>query len=371
MEKTPMLTQIDSVPSLMEELLPLLRQKVQTLAADPRLRNARKLVLVGCGDSYCAAMAVRPLFCQITSMEIQVATAIEVARCDSRRALMRGGEKTVFVFISNSGTVSRIVEAARRIRQFGGVTVAVTGSQRSPLYGVTDMGLTMEIPKLCGGPGMRSYTASMMALAALAVQLAQEEDDCREAQQLWQQLCDLPPVLQDMLPRWDTAAKQLALLLRESRAFEFIGCGSNYANGWFAYAKELEVAGRPASAHNTEDWLHMNYFIKDVEGTATFQFIRSKAGDYSRSCELRQVAAQMGRPLVVLTDEPVESQWQMTLPAVENLLLDCFVGYLPVSMVLGHIAALLGEEDFRATRDHWTACIDFATVAASQQIVLE
>ena len=170
------------------------------------------------------------------------------------------------------------------------------------------------------------------------------------------------------------AGAEIAPRLASARAFEFIGTAGDYANSFFAYAKELETLGLPASAHNTEDWLHMNYFISDVEGTATFQFVRREHGGYSRSCELRDVAAEMGRPLVVLTDEPEERKdaaWQMSLPAGEEPLLDPLTGYLPVSLAVGHLAQLLGGVDFRGTRDHWTACIDFATVAKSRQIILD
>ena len=375
MELSPMMRQIESVPALMTELLPALRQKAAALAADPRLQEAKKLVLVGCGDSYCAALAARPAFAELTGLDAEVSYAIDVARCLSRRALTRH-PGTVYVFISNSGAVSRMVEAAQRITGMGGTVLAVTGSERSPLYGVSSLALTMEIPRLCGGPGMRSYAASVMALYALAVELAREDEDRARAEALWQQLLALPPVLEGMMPLWQQQAAALAPKLASARAFEFIGTAGDYANSFFAYAKELETIGLPASAHNTEDWLHMNYFILDVEGTATFQFVRHKEGGYSRSCELRDVAAEMGRPLVVLTDEPEEAQpserpWRMSLPAGTEPLLDPLTGYLPVSLAVGHLAQLLGGEDFRGTRDHWTACIDFATVAKSRQIILD
>lgn len=370
MEPTPMMQQIESVPSLMAELLPQLHRKAAALAADPRLQNAQKLVLVGCGDSYCAALAARPAFAELTGLEAEVAYAIDIARSLSRRALTRH-PGTVYVLISNSGAVSRMVEAARRVTGMGGTVLAVTGSERSPLYGVSSLALTMEIPRLCGGPGMRSYAASVMALYALAVELAREEEDRARAEGLWQQLLQLPAVLGEMMPLWEQQAAGLAPLLKDARAFEFIGTAGDYANSFFAYAKELETIGLPASAHNTEDWLHMNYFISDVEGTATFQFVRREEGGYSRSCELRDVAAGMGRPLVVLTDEPGEDPWRMSLPAGQDPLLDCLTGYLPVSLAVGHLARLLGGEDFRGTRGHWTACIDFATVAGSRQIILD
>lgn len=371
MKNTPMLRQIGGVPALMTELLPVLRQKAAALAADLRLRDARKLVLVGCGDSYCAAVAARQAFGELTDKEAEVMYAVDVARSYSRRALMRNGTGTVYVFISNSGNVSRIVEAAQRITRFGGVTLAITGNERSPLYSETDMGLTMEIPRLCGGPGMRSYAASVMALYALAVELAHEEEDRARADALWEELTALPKQLEELMPVWEQQARELAPRLSQARAFEFIGIAANYANSFFACAKELETIGLPASAHDTEDWLHMNYFISDVTGTVTFQFIRQREGGYSRNCELRKVAGEMGRPLVVLTDEPGEGPWRMTLPQTRELLLDSLIGYLPVSMAIGYLAILLGGEDFRGTRGHWTACINFATVAGSEKIILD
>ena len=40
-------------------------------------------------------------------------------------------------------------------------------------------------------------------------------------------------------------------------------------------------------------------------------------------------------------------------------------------MAIGYLAILLGGEDFRGARGHWTACINFATVAGSEKIILD
>ena len=46
------------------------------------------------------------------------------------------------------------------------------------------------------------------------------------------------------------------------------------------------------------------------------------------------------------------------------------VQYIPLSLVAAHLGRLLGEVDFRGTQDHWTACIDFATIAQSEEVII-
>lgn len=334
-----------------------------------RAEKIRKIILTGCGDSYCAAMAARHMFAEYTSLEVETAPVIELSRYYERRRLTGAGDVLV-VIISNSGNVSRCIELAKRVVSSGGKVLGVTGREDSGLYAHSSLVLKMDIPSFAYAPGIRSYTACIYALFLLAVSVGRGDGTLEEtwAVRLMETLGELEAVLDSRIPGWEQETYQAARRLLPCTSYEWIGSGPGYVNGWFASAKLLETAGRPGGAYNTEDWFHMNYFIKDVDHTATILFTRAEGKDRSRAEELIPVAAGMGRPLLCVTDQPVKGCDWIPVPVLPEELLSVFVDYIPAAMLTMYAGELLQEVYFRDGKDRWTACVDFATISKSRQL---
>ena len=370
--QSSMMKQLYSLPELMAWFRTDLGQKAEQTAALIGERKIRKVILTGCGDSYCAAMAVKHAFLTYTSLDVQVETVIELSRFYGQKHLTGAGDVLVII-ISNSGTVSRCIELAERIRQLGGMVLGVTGKETSGLYRASSLVLKPEIPPFEYAPGIRSYTGCVYALFLLAVYLGcrQEVLGTQQAAAILQELERLEVLIEAGLDQWEQQAADAAKRFVSSTAYEWIGAGPAYASAWFSCAKLLETAGRTGGAYNTEDWFHMNYFIKDVERTATILFARSDARDHSRMTELIPVASEMGRPLLCITDRKMEGIPCLTVPSLKESLLSVFVDYIPAAMLTAYTGELLSETYFRDGKDRWTACVDFATIGKSRIVIIE
>lgn len=370
-QQSPMMQQIYSVPDLMEQMEEPLFMEAERVAKRLAGQGRRfdKVYLTGCGDSYCAAMAAKYAFLEYTEMDAEAAPVIDLSRYYSRRRLAKNA---LVVIISNSGTVARCIELAKRVREAGGTVLAVTGNEQGGLFLNASEAVRLTIPKFVYAPGIRSYCGCLEALCLLALEMGfargeLAEDRRRKARE---NLRKLPGEVRACLPLWDQKALQLAEEWKEMTGFELIGSGPAFAAAAFGSAKALETTGRPAFAQNTEDWFHMNFFVKDVTRTGTILLTGEEPGDISRARELERVALEMGRPLLWVGTAGSEEEPCMSLPKTDEAALYPFLQYLPVSMLFSHLGDQLGEAYFRDGKGRFQACVDCATLIQSEIVLL-
>lgn len=376
--RTAIMKQIFTVP----ELIPALNQQMKVAAGElvkgksasfcawaeggPEVSQYRKIILTGCGDSYCAALASRYAFMEWTGMEVEVITTVDLARYYAKCHLSDG---IITVIISCSGRGARIVEAARRIRRLGGFVVAITEHQDSALALNADQVLLMDIPKVGRGPGLRSYCGCMIALFHMALAMSSRAVG-RGAVEA--EINVLARQLEQHLPEWEKSSLIQAKRCQNATSLEFIGAGCNYASTWFGYAKALEITGLPCWAIDTEDWFHMSFFIRDVYHTPTFLVTNRGHGDESRARELIRVAEEMGRTLICITDNPeLPAACKIITPALTCPLLQVMVQYIPIVMILSYLGEAMGETDFRGGKDNWSACVNLATIVNSEEHLID
>lgn len=373
--QSSMLKQIVSIPDLMDRLYPESINNVKVLLQDPKFKKVKKLILTGCGDSLCSGMAVRTAFMELTNLEIEVATAIDISRLYKKKHLVGKAQEIAIVIVSNSGHVARIIEVAKRIKEMGGIVIAITGNENSQLYKYATDRVKFNLPKFEYAPGIRSYCACLLNLYELAISMAELQKDISSelANTIREELYNLPKRLRETMERWNIQTIQQAEKFKECSSFEFVGVGSDYATGWFGYAKSLETIGRPASSLNTEDWFHMNYFIRDVYKTATILIANEKCPSLTRYEELIKVALEMGRPFLCITDDVNKSdkKFYVLSPRIKYSFLNPLIQYLPIAMMVSHIGDRIGEVYFREGKDNWSACVDCATIIKSKEVIVD
>src|SRR5260370_7449422 len=160
--------------------------------------------MIGCGDSYCAAVAARSFMMEATGRMVEPVEALEFSRY-----LVSYIPARSFVFgVSNSGTVSRTIEGVRLARERGAWTFAVTVSATNRLAETAEtlvkVNATPNIKERPDGtrvitPGTVTYTASMLGLFVAAIALGEKVGhlDAKRSTSLVQQLPRLPHTLPD------------------------------------------------------------------------------------------------------------------------------------------------------------------------------
>ena len=299
-----MCRQVWSLPELLRQQYGCLEPECRKALTTPEIFSIQRIVLTGCGYSHAAAMAVRYAFEALTGIPTEVVPAIELSRYYSESQLGFAPHNPLVIAVSNSGGIARVSEAIQRAVAHGAFALGVTGNPDSPLGRCASRILPLSVPPFESAPGTRSYLVSLLALLLLAIRFGEVRGryTMDQAMDYRADLLAQADALERALPAMDEQIKRLAGEWKDLEAFDFIGAGPDYAAAWFGQAKIYEAVGRYAMCINTEEWLHMNFFMKNVEKIGTVLVCAGGSPAASRALELAGYAGRdMGRPLLAVT----------------------------------------------------------------------
>lgn len=304
-EKTVMLREIALQPEFVSANIDgMLTQMRQVLASrDPG--TLEHCFMIGCGDSYCAAIAARQFMMKATGKFAEPVEALEFSRY-----LVEDLPANAFVFgVSNSGTVSRTIEGVRLAREKGAWTFAVTVSADNKLARAAEtlirVNATPNIKELPDGsrvvtPGSITYTASMLGLFVAAIAIGERlgNIDAAKSRQLVVSLHTTAAAMAAADRPVRALAEEIADSFTADRRTVIVGGGPNYATAYFGMAKWFEALTRPVHLSQLEEWAHEHYFMTD-DKTDTFILLPPGAGR-DRGLEQARAAREMGSRVIVI-----------------------------------------------------------------------
>ncbi len=366
-----------SIPELLEQQYADLEPKTRSVCTFEEIFSFQNIIIVGCGDSRFAGMAVKRTFEKLTGMRTEVMSAIDFSRFYPAGKLGTAPNNPLVIIVSKSGTVARISESAQRARKHGAFVLGVTGNPESPLGLNSSRILKLDIPKFESAPGVRSYLVSLVALTLFAIRLGEVRGKYTmdEAKAMRKDMKSLAGSLNDALSGIDNRMMELAKAWKDMEAFDFIGAGPDEAAAQYGQAKAFEAAGKYASVVNTEEFMHLNCFMRRVDKIGTVLICGSESPALSRAKEVAKVMVNdLKRPSLIITDKegffdvPAENLMIVPKPACEiNSPISLF---LPVAFLMAGIMALTGEESGRGLKDNWAFCQNAAGLKNSEIVIL-
>nr|WP_276511957.1 SIS domain-containing protein [Devosia subaequoris] len=264
--------------------------------------------MIGCGDSYCAAIAVRQFMMKATGRLVEAVEALEFSRY-----LVEDLPANSFVFgVSNSGTVSRTIEGVRLARAKGAWTFAVTVSAENKLAQAAEtlirVNATPNIKELPNGtrvvtPGTVTYTASMLGLYVAAIAIGERIGhlDAAASKVLVEELHATAEAMRAADASTAALAREIAASFTPDRHTVFVGGGPNYATAYFAMAKWFESLTRPAHLSQLEEWAHEHYFMTR-SNVDTFIILPPGPGRI-RGLEQARAAREMESRVIIIAEE--------------------------------------------------------------------
>lgn len=109
---------------------------------------------------------------------------------------------------------------------------------------------------------------------------------------------------------------------------------------------------------NAEEWLHLNFFMRNVERIGTIVVCSGQNRGIVRVKEMLKHAFQdMGRPTAIITDSPASfseiGAEVLQVPKSEFDHSGSLTNYVPCALLMGYISAMIGETYSRGCKDHW------------------
>lgn len=307
-EKTVMLREIALQPEFVKTNIDAMLAHMRQIVANRDPGTLEHGFMIGCGDSYCAALAARQFMMRATGRFVEPVEALEFSRY-----LVGDLPANSFVFgVSNSGTVSRTIEGVRLARDKDAWTFAVTVNAENKLAQTAEtlikVNATPNIKELADGtrvvtPGTITYTASMLGLFIAAIAIGERLGNLDAAKSA-ELIADLHATAAAMAAADRTVAalsEKIAATFTPNRQTVILGGGPSYATAYFAMAKWFEALTRPAHLSQLEEWAHEHYFMTG-EKTDTFIVLPPGAG-YDRGLEQAQAAREMGSRIIIIGEE--------------------------------------------------------------------
>ncbi|TVU02608.1 hypothetical protein EJB05_51875, partial [Eragrostis curvula] len=221
------------------------------------IRRSRRVVFVGCGTSYNAALAARPFVEELTGIPVTMEVASDLL--DRQGPIYR--EDTA-VFVSQSGETADTLLALDYALANGALCVGITNTVGSTLSRRTHCGVHINAGCEIGVASTKAYTSQIVAMAMMALAIGSDQISTQARRDaIISGLSNLPKNVSEVL-KLDVEMKELASSLVDSESLLVFGRGYNYATALEGALKVKEVA-----LMHSEGMLAGKPFVKGISGS--------------------------------------------------------------------------------------------------------
>lgn len=369
-----LLRQTRSVPEAVKHMSTVITKEMFD-ATFPKevLKRTNRVILTGCGDSYCAALVAKPVFENIqnsisTGMvpgtRTEAERAIEFTRYyDTYRKFWvddqnLGANRVVPLVcgVSISGKVKRLTEAMLRTNKYAGVSVAFTDHFDSEFGKAAQYRMRLNVPHTEPAPNVTSYISSTYALTHFGLYYSTVKGLMKQSAAEEQRAAMLDyaalftPGLMQKIEDQALALSQKWIDLGVD-LMDFVGDGPDWATAFFGSAKMVESFGGLTTNDDSEDWNHISYFNRTPEKVGTFIVCNESSPSFRRILETVRTSVALGRPTAVITDAsrshfPSKAD-VFCLPAPQYKWCNPIMQHIPMDYVAAFTGLIKGIKDFR------------------------
>lgn len=342
-----LLLQLDSMKKILPEYIEKSFNEGMKNIKFNDFKDIDTIYMIGSGDSYSSALSLKDAVRKHTGISnVSVLDVISFSRFLSKDKLSKD-KNTALIAISNGGETARVIEAIERGNKYNLTTILVTNNLNSRAAKEAKYNLLMGLPELeYSSPGLISYFSSSLTLLLYSLRLGESKGLVSEdkVQKIKNEIIDLFNKYIDNFDEFERAAKEVAKDISNKDFYDFIADGQrDTATAYFNSAKFVECSGKLINLHDSEEWCHVNTFLKNPTQIPTFLLTDTKSPSYSRVIETARQAAATNRKLYVIgnvkpEDFPVGTTFMKLLKSEKFKEINVLFDYIPLSLVAGYVA---------------------------------
>jgi glucosamine 6-phosphate synthetase-like amidotransferase/phosphosugar isomerase protein len=261
------------------------------IGTDLANRRIRRIVTVGCGDSWIAGHGVRPAIEEALGAPCEPVEAFDFATY----GLHTIDDETVVIGLSSSGKTEPVIHGLRESAAKGAYTIALSNTLGSPL--MEQCPGALHIIATRGGWPTQSSTAAMALMLAMAASVRKAKGGDSSA--LESALAALPGQVDDVAQRFYEPARMVAKHLARVDLVLTTGAGPFFAPAEFGAAKLKELAPIHAYSFPLEEYHH---YRTQKEGDVMFM-VAGDAASHARALETAIMSHGCGGYCVALVPE--------------------------------------------------------------------
>ncbi|KPP75475.1 glutamine--fructose-6-phosphate aminotransferase-like [Scleropages formosus] len=305
------------------------------------IKRCRRLIMIGCGTSFHAAVATRQILEELTELPVMVELASDFL--DRNTPVFRDD---VCFFISQSGETADSLMALRYCKERGALTVGITNTVGSSISRDTDCGVHINAGPEIGVASTKAYTSQFVALIMFGLMMSEDRISMQKKRlEIINGLKDLPDLIKKVLTL-DKKIKSIADELYQQRSLLVMGRGFNYATCLEGALKIKEITYMHSEGILAGELKHGPLALIDKHMPVIMIIMRDPC--YSKCHNaLQQVTARQGRPIIICCEDDPEIMKSAYKTIELPHTVDCLQGILsviPLQLLSFHLAVLRGYD---------------------------
>jgi len=306
-----------------------------------RLIKARRVIIVACGTSHHSATVGEYLLEQLA----RIATKAEYASEFRYKGLILDKDRDVMICLSQSGETADSLAALRLAKKQGVPVLAIVNTEGSAIDKESDCTILLRAGVEVGVAATKTFTATILVLALLAVQLAAAKGSMtkEEVDQAVEHIHKLPSTMERVLTDCNEKVKHAAKVFRYAQNFLFLGRGFNYPIAMEGALKLKEIAKTHAEGYPAAEMKHGPIALIDRFMPVLFIAPRSDATYQKIKANISEVLARKGSILVITegdNEDFKDAEYVFPVPATLEWLFP-ILAVLPLQLLAYHIANML------------------------------
>ncbi|XP_023546769.1 glutamine--fructose-6-phosphate aminotransferase [isomerizing] 2 [Cucurbita pepo subsp. pepo] len=305
------------------------------------IRRSRRIVFVGCGTSYNAALAARPILEELSGVPVTMEIASDLL--DRQGPIYR--EDTA-VFVSQSGETADTLHALEYALENGALCTGITNTVGSAIARNTHCGIHINAGAEIGVASTKAYTSQIVVMVMMALAIGGDSiSHQRRREAIIDGLFDLPNKVREVL-KLDQEMKDLAELLIAEQSLLVFGRGYNYATALEGALKVKEVALMHSEGLLAGEMKHGPLAL--VDENLPIVVIATRDACFSKQQSvIQQLHARKGRLIVMCSKGdaqsvcPGDSCRVIEVPHVEDCL-QPVINIIPLQLLAYHLTVLRG-----------------------------
>ena len=303
---------------------------------EQKFKNARRLIIVGCGTSWHAGLVAEYIFEEIARIPVEVEYASEFRY---RNPIIF--EDDIVIAISQSGETADTIAAIEMAKQKGALIFGVCNVVGSTISRLTDAGAYTHAGPEIGVASTKAFTAQVTVLTMMALHMANSRGAVSSSQfnRLLFALDEIPNQVAKLLESADNI-KQIASLYDDVNNALFLGRGINFPVALEGALKLKEISYIHAEGYPAAEMKHGPIALIDEE-MPVFVIANNGENYHKVVSNIQEVKARKGKVIAVVTEGDTEvkaiADNVLEIPETEELLTPLLAA-IPLQLISYYVA---------------------------------
>lgn len=265
-----------------------------------KLVKARRIILIGCGTSWHAALVGEYMLEQIA----KIPTEVEYASEFRYRNPIITSDDIVFV-ISQSGETADTLAALRLAKSKGATVLGIVNVVGSTIARETEAGVYIHAGPEIGVASTKAFTSQLTVLALITLMIARAKGMAeKDGKILAEELASLPEKVSKALTL-DADIRTLVSKFKTMRNFLYLGRGANFPVALEGALKLKEISYIHAEGYPAAEMKHGPIAL--IDENMPVVFIVPKDAIYEKVISnIQEVKARKGRIIAVANEDDTE-----------------------------------------------------------------